>query len=121
MSIKQEMNYDLQPMDGTITISVDDYNTLIEERFELKQQIVKMEEDREKELKELFVLRPSYRNAYIDIKPVEIIKELYGDKLELYGDKLEIDGAEYELNNTEDFNKTIFDAYKEIREEEEED
>ena len=113
-AIKQEMNYDLQPMDGTVTISVDDYNTLIEERFELKQQIVKMEEDREKELKELFVLRPSYRNAYIDIKPVEIIKELYGDKLE-------IDGAEYELNNTEDFNKTIFDAYKEIREEEEED
>ena len=114
MSIKQEMNYDLQPMDGTVTISVDDYNTLIEERFELKQQIVKMEEDREKELKELFVLRPSYRNAYIDIKPGEIIKELYGETLD-------IDGAEYELNSNEDFNKTIFDAYKEIREEEEED
>ena len=74
------INYDLPPMDGTVTISVDDYNTLIEERFELKQQIVKMK-DREKELKELFVLSPSYGN--------------------------------------EDFNKTIFDAYKEIREEEE--
>ena len=86
MAVKRELQFELQPMNGTVTISVDDYNTLLEERELLINQMRAMERNRIDELKQIFQLVPHYSTVELYVHAGKIVEELYGSQV-TFGDK----------------------------------
>ena len=69
-------------MVNMVTMYLNEYNRMKDETYRLKREIKKMEEDRIKELKEIFEIEPRYTGGVAIItKYGEIVKELYGDKI----------------------------------------
>lgn len=112
MAVKQELQFELQPMDGTVTISIDDYNTLLEERELLINQMRAMERNRIDELKQIFQLVPSYSTVELYVHAGKIVEELYGTQV-TFGDK------HYEKAPDRELGTNIYQAYNQIKNEEE--
>ena len=113
MAVKQEMNFELQPMNGTVTIEVDDYNTLLEERNQLIAQVKEMELKRVEELKAIFQLVPGYSSVELYIHASGIVDELYGERV-VFGE------TAYAKDPDKKLVANIYQTYKEVKNEEEE-
>lgn len=113
MAVKQEMNFELQPMNGTVTIEVDDYNTLLEERNQLIAQVKEMELKRVEELKAIFQLVPSYDSVELCIHAGGVVDELYGERV-VFGE------TTYAKDPDKKLVTGIYQTYKEVKNEGEE-
>ena len=113
MAVKQEMNFELQPMNGTVTIEVDDYNTLLEERNQLIAQVKEMELKRVEELKAIFQLVPSYNSVELCIHAGGVVDELYGERV-VFGE------TTYAKDPDKKLVTGIYQTYKEVKNEGEE-
>lgn len=113
MAVKQEMNFELQPMNGTVTIEVDDYNTLLEERNQLIAQVKEMELKRVEELKAIFQLVPSYNSVELCIHAGGVVDELYGERV-VFGE------TTYAKDPDKKLVTGIYQIYKEVKNEGEE-
>lgn len=110
MAVKQEMNFELQPMNGTVTIEVDDYNTLLEERNQLIAQVKEMELKRVEELKAIFQLVPSYNSVELCIHAGGVVDELYGERV-VFGE------TTYAKDPDKKLVTGIYQTYKEVKNE----
>lgn len=99
-------------MENRVTMSLEDYNEIIETINTQKRYIEQLARDRVEELKGIFRLDPYYIEVGIYIDATEIIKELYGEELT-------IKNVNYKMDK-EKVIADIYSLYKKVKEETEE-